>query len=435
MDAHMTQPEKKPLMLSRRFAPLFWCQFFAAFSDNVLKNALVFLILFKLGGTHAAVLITLAGAIFILPFFFMSGLGGELADRFDKAKVAQRLKLTELAVSCLAVAGFGLHSLPILFVALFLFGVISALFGPIKYGILPDHLARSELPAGNALIEGATFMAILLGTIVGGLAAKDGGDPGQFAALMIVFSLACWGASLLIPPTGEAAPSLAVSVNILASTAALIRHVRAERRLWWGALVVSWFWLDGALVLSLLPPLVKGVLGGVEEVVTIFLAVFTIAIAIGSGLAAVIARGRLILWPTLLGAVLLGAFALDLGLATHGVVATAPLEVAQALRSPFAWRIALDLAGLAVAGGLYVVPVFAAVQAWAGADHRARVVASVNVLNSGFMVGGAIVLALLQAAGLGTGLLLALLGAANLAVAALIARTLPKPTDTGIRLA
>ena len=425
----------KSLMRSRRFAPLFWCQFFAAFSDNVLKNALVFLILFKLGGAHAEVLITLAGAIFIAPFFFMSGLGGELADRFDKAKVAQRLKLIEIAVSCLAVAGFALHSLPVLFVALFLFGVIAALFGPIKYGILPDHLARSELPAGNALIEGATFMAILLGTIVGGLAAKDGGDPGQFAALMILFSLLCFGASLMIPPTGEAAPALAVSRNIFASTAALIRDVRADRRLWWGAIVVSWFWLDGALVLSLLPPLIKGTLGGIEEVVTLYLAVFTVAIALGSGLAAVLARGRLILWPTLVGAVLIGGFAIDLALATRGVVAAAPISVAQAASSPFAWRIGVDLAGLAIAGGLYVVPVFAAVQAWAGADRRARVVASVNVLNAGFMVGGAIVLALLQAAALGTATLFALIGVANLVVAGLIARTMPKRPDTVAGLA
>jgi acyl-[acyl-carrier-protein]-phospholipid O-acyltransferase/long-chain-fatty-acid--[acyl-carrier-protein] ligase len=423
----METPSPRPLLLSRRFAPLFWCQFFAAFSDNVLKNALVFLILFKLGGAHAEVLITLAGAVFIAPYFFISALGGELADRFDKAKVAQRLKLTEIAISGIAVAGFAAHSLTVLFVALFLFGVIAALFGPIKYGILPDHLARSELPAGNALIEGATFAAILLGTIVGGLAAKDGGDPGRFAALMLVFSLACWGASLLIPPTGQAAPGLRVSRNIFASTAGLIRQLRADRRrLWWGALVTSWFWLDGALVLSLLPPLIKGTLGGVEEVVTAYLAVFTVAIAAGSALAAVLARGRLILWPTLVGALLIGVFALDLGLATRGVSAVAAIDVGDLASSPIAWRIGVGLAGLAIAGGLYVVPVFAAVQAWAGADRRARVVAAVNVLNAGFMVGGAIVLALLQAAGVGTSSLFAILGAANLAVAAVIGRTMPK---------
>ena len=131
------------LLLTRRFAPLFWCQFFSAFSDNFLKNALVFLLLFKIGGPDAEALITLAAAVFISPYFFLSALGGEFADRHDKAYVAQRLKLAEIGISVIAVAGFALHSVIILFIALFLFGVIGSLFGPIKYGILPDHLARS----------------------------------------------------------------------------------------------------------------------------------------------------------------------------------------------------------------------------------------------------------------------------------------------------
>src|SRR3954451_17547013 len=178
--ACMTDPlpaQSKPLLWSRRFAPLFWCQFFSAFNDNFLKNALVFLILFKIGGSDAEALVTLAGAVFIGPFFLLSGLGGELADRFDKAVVARRLKLAEIGAAGLAVAGFWLHSLPVLFAALFAFGTIAALFGPIKYGILPDHLAREELPAGNALVEAATFLAILLGTVPGGYAARGGGDP------------------------------------------------------------------------------------------------------------------------------------------------------------------------------------------------------------------------------------------------------------------
>src|SRR3974377_104619 len=147
------------LLMTRRFAPLFWCQFFSAFSDNFLKNSLVFLILFHIGGANAESLITLAAAIFISPYFFLSALGGELADRYDKARVAQRVKFAEIGIALIAVLGFVLHSVPVLFVVLFLFGVIASLFGPIKYGILPDHLARSELPAGNALGEGATLIA------------------------------------------------------------------------------------------------------------------------------------------------------------------------------------------------------------------------------------------------------------------------------------
>src|SRR6516162_10048996 len=227
------------LMLSRRFAPLFWTQFFAAFSDNFLKQALIFLVLFKIASSTATVLVTLAPAIFIFPYFFLSAFGGEMADRYDKALVAQRIKFTEIGVSVVAVFGFWLHTagydtaaVTILFLSLFGFGICGALFGPIKYGILPDHLARSELPAANALVEGATFIAILLGTIVGGLAAKDGGDPASFAVLMIVFTAASWGSSLLMPPTGEAAPNLKVRANIAASTIDLLRHVREERRIW-----------------------------------------------------------------------------------------------------------------------------------------------------------------------------------------------------------
>jgi acyl-[acyl-carrier-protein]-phospholipid O-acyltransferase / long-chain-fatty-acid--[acyl-carrier-protein] ligase len=414
------------LMTTRRFAPLFWCQFFSAFGDNFLKNALVFLVLFKLGGPKAEPLITLAAAAFIAPFFLLSGLGGELADRFDKALVAQRLKLAEIGVATIAVAGFWLHSVPILFFALLLFGVIASLFGPIKYGILPDHLARAELPAGNALVEGATFMAILLGTIVGGLAVKGGGDPASFAGLMMVFALLSWGASLKIPPTGEAAPDLRAHLNIFASTGALLRHLRTDKRLWWGAMVVSWFWLVGAVVLSLLPPLVKTVLGGTEEVVTAFLAIFSIAIAVGSGLAAWLAAGRIILLPTLIGAVLLGIFALDLGWATFGAATAAgPAGIADVIASARGWRIMIDLAGLAIAGGLFIVPSFAAVQAWAGADRRARVVAAVNVLNAAFMVGGTLVVAILQQAGMRTAALFLLVGVANLVVAAAITRTMP----------
>jgi acyl-[acyl-carrier-protein]-phospholipid O-acyltransferase / long-chain-fatty-acid--[acyl-carrier-protein] ligase len=414
------------LMTTRRFAPLFWCQFFSAFGDNFLKTALVFLILFQIGGPDSAALITLAGATLIAPFFFLSGLGGELADRYDKAMVAQRLKLAEIAVAALAVAGFAFHSIVLLFVSVGLYGTIASLFGPIKYGILPDHLARAELPAGNALVEGGTFLAILIGTIVAGLAAKNGGDPIHFAWLMMVTSVACWVASRYIPPTGEGAPQLKVNRNIFSSTGTLIKYVRAEPRLWWGALVTSWFWLVGALVMSLLPPLVSQHLGGTEGVVTVFLTIFSVAVAVGSGLAAWLAHGRIILLPTLVGAVLLGLFSLDLGWTTSAIVpATHALGVGEFFSLPYSIRIGVDLGGLAIAGGLFIVPTFSAVQAWAGADHRARVVAAVNVLNAAFMVVGAIILAVLQKFGFGAPILFTLIGAANLVVAVIIGRTMP----------
>jgi acyl-[acyl-carrier-protein]-phospholipid O-acyltransferase/long-chain-fatty-acid--[acyl-carrier-protein] ligase len=416
-----------PLMTSRRFAPLFWCQFFSAFSDNFLKNALAFLIVFHIGGSLADPLTQLAAAVFIAPYFFLSALGGQIADRFDKATIAQRLKLAEIGVALIAVIGFVTHSVPILFVALFGFGVIGSLFGPIKYGILPDLLQRSELPKANALVEGATFLAILLGTIVGGLAAKDGGDPASFAGLMIVFALLCWGSSLLIPKVGSGAPDLVISKNIASSTIELINHLRSDRRLWWGALVTSWFWLVGAVVLALMPTLVKNVLGGNENVVTVYLAIFSVAVAVGSGLAAWLASGRIVILPTLIGAVGLSLFALDLGWATWGLpLRLEQVGVSAVFSSAQGIRMAIDLAGLAISGGLYIVPTFAAVQAWAGADRRARVIAAVNVLNAACMVGGTVVVALLQFAFHLTapGVCL-LVGLCTLVVAVLIGRTMP----------
>jgi acyl-[acyl-carrier-protein]-phospholipid O-acyltransferase/long-chain-fatty-acid--[acyl-carrier-protein] ligase len=417
-----------PLIFSRRFAPLFWCQFFAAFNDNFLKTSLVFLILFGAAVTEAeaAALITLASAVFIAPFFFLSGLAGEIADRHDKARVAQWLKFLEIFVAAVAVSGYARQSIVLMFVALLGFGVIAALFGPVKYGILPDHLAREQLPAANALVEGATFIAILSGTIVAGLAAQSGGAK-TFGILVIGFSIACWLSALRIPPSGEGAPDLKIRSNIAKSTVAMIRHLRADPRLWWGALVTSWFWLVGIVVMSLLPPLIKTIIGGDEGAVTAYLALFSIAIGIGSGLAALIARGRIVLRTTFVGALLLGVFALDLGMVTYGApLARMSLPPDVALLSGLGLRAAIDLFGLAVAGGLFIVPAFAAVQAWSDADRRARTVAAVNVLNAAFMTGATVLVAVLQKLGVPLPMLFIGIGVATFGVAAAIWRTMPK---------
>ncbi len=414
------------LMLKRRFAPLFWAQFFSAFNDNFLKNALVFIILYRLAGSHGEALVTLAGGLFILPFFLLSGIGGQMADRFDKAMMAQRLKLAEIGAAGVAALGFTLHSVPMLFAALFLFGVIAALFGPIKYGILPDHLKREELPAGNALIEGATFIAILLGTIAGGLTAREGGDAAQLSLLIMVFALACWVATLFIPKTGAAAPDLAIDRNILRSTRDLLRDLWADARLWRTGVMVSLFWLIGAVVMALLPALVKNGMGGTEMVVSAYLATFAIAIAVGSGIGSFLSSGRIVLLPVPVAGIVMGLFALDLAWAVSGIVAHQPAQdIGVFFGSSPAWRVGIDLAGLAIAGGIFIVPSFAATQAWAPAEKRARIVAAVNVLSAAFMVAGAAVVALLQAAGLTLSHLFLLIGALTIAASVWIFRTLP----------
>ena len=416
----------RSLMMSRRFAPLFWCQFFSAFNDNVLKNALVFLILFKIGGSGADLLVTVAGALFVAPPLLLSGIGGQLADRYDKALVARRLKLFEIAAAGLSVAGFALSSLPILFAALVLFSAIAALFAPIKYGILPDHLVPEDLPSGNALVEGGTFLAILFGTIVGGQASAGVVDISVYGGIVIGFAVLCWGASAMIPKTSEGAPGLRIDPNIFRSTGHLMRHLWADGRLWRTGLYVSWFWLVGAVVLTLLPTLVKNIFGGSEAAVTVLLAIFSVGIGVGSALASWLAAGRVILLPTPIAGILMGAFAIDLAFVSAGVAPSAGgLGPAAFFARWAAVHAAIDMFGLAVAGGLFVVPVFTAIQVWSDAAQRARTIGAVNVLSSLFMVAGAVAVAVLQALTLGTPLILGLIGLANLIAAALIWVTLP----------
>ena len=379
------------LLATRRFAPLFWTQFFSAFNDNFLKNVLVFVILYHIGGVDGEALVTIAGAVFIAPFFLLSGLGGELADRYDKGTVARRLKLIEVLAAGLSVMGFAMQSVPLLFVALGCFGIIAALFGPVKYGILPDHLATAELPAANALVEGATFIAILAGTVIGALATQDGGNIAGFASLMMACAVACYGAAWFIPHTGAAAPGLAINPNIFASTWGLIHELRADRRLMITGLMTSVFWLIGAVVLSLLPPLVKNLLGGAEAVVSTYLAIFAVSIALGSGLGSFLSAGRIVLLPAPI------AMGLNLPASALG---TSQLPIAEFFAQPVAWRVGYDLAFMAIAGGVFIVPTFSAAQSWALEDRRARIIAGFNVLNAAFMFLGAVVIGGLQKAGM-----------------------------------
>lgn len=413
------------LLRSRRFAPLFACQMFAAFNDNFIKNALVILLLFKLGGDSGPLLVTLAGGLFILPFFALSALGGQLADRYDKARVARWTKFGEIGVALIASAGFVLPSAVLLFVALFLTGVLSALFGPVKYGILPDHLKREELVSGNALIETATFIAILIGTLGGGVMVAEA-SPYAVAGVTIAVSVAAFLFSLMIPPTGESAPNLAIDRNVFRSAVTLLRDLRREPRQWTVAIAVSCFWLTGGVILALVPQLVKTSIGGAESVVTLFLVVFTVGIALGSLLAARLSQGRALLALTPIAGVGVGLFALDLAVATYGMVPADPLiPWTDFLRSAADLRVIVDLLGMATCGGLFVVPVFAFLQGEADEDKRARVIAANNVLNAAYMTAGAVALIGLQAAGLSTATLIGILGVLALVASPLIGRALP----------
>ncbi len=336
----------KALITSRRFAPLFWCQFLSALNDNFVKNALVILILFKIGSESGGALVALAGAVLVAPFFILSGIGGELADRYDKAVVAEKLKRAEIPVAMIAALGFVLQSVPLLFVALGLYGVIAALFGPIKYGILPALLEPKELPAGNAFVESATFAAILIGTIGGGMAASDSNGVWVLAGLVVGLAVLCWFSASLIPKMGAAAPGLAIDFNPWTSTKSLLTHLRSDRRLWVGGLITSWFWLVGTVVLSLLPVLIKDIIGGGESVAILALVVFTIGIAIGSAGAARASRTRPNLALVPIGALLMGCFALDLAWTASGLVKSPEvLTVGGLLASVTGWRILIDLDG------------------------------------------------------------------------------------------
>jgi acyl-[acyl-carrier-protein]-phospholipid O-acyltransferase / long-chain-fatty-acid--[acyl-carrier-protein] ligase len=416
------------LMRSRRFAPLFWCQFFSAFNDNFVRQILVIMLLFRFGGGDVGTKVSLAIAIFVLPSIVLSALGGEIADANDKAMVARRLKFAEIFVQMIAAAGFVLVSSLLLYLALFGLGVISALFGPIKYGILPDHLRRDELVTGNALVEGATFAAIILGLVAGGYAVQEGRSALSVVVQLVVVALACWGASLFIPSTRKGAPDLKPNPNLLGSTREILRELKRDDRQWTGAAAVSWFWLVGAVALSLIPVAIKSRIGAGIGVETAINALFAVGIGIGSILAAVIARGRFLLKPAPYLLVVLAALFVDVGLTTGALPeATNQVDLEAFFTSAPGLHVALAVMAISAVAGLFVVPIFAAVQAWAGEDRRARVIGAVNTLNSIYMVVGSLATSvLLKFAGFDEPQALVALGVFNIFAAVYVYFRVPK---------
>jgi acyl-[acyl-carrier-protein]-phospholipid O-acyltransferase/long-chain-fatty-acid--[acyl-carrier-protein] ligase len=413
------------LITSRQFAPLFWTQFLSAFNDNFLKNTLVFLIIYQMASAGGA-LVALAGGIFIAPFLLLSAIGGELADKHDKAVIAERLKRAEIPVAALAVLGIALSSIPVLLLALFGFGVISALFGPIKYGILPDQLERAELPIANAWIEGGTFIAILAGTIAAAVSFSEGGNVWVFGTLMMGLSVLCWLAARMIPKTGAKAPDLVVDRNVLRSSQRLVSELRADQRVWRASLMNGWFWFVGAFVMTMLPLMVTDILGGSEIVVPAYLAIFAVSIAIGSAIAGWMSAGRVVLLPAPVGTAIVALFGLDLAWNLWGLTSAGHAEtISGFFAGPNTIRVAIDLAGMAIGGAFLAVPTFAAMQSWADETRRARVIGAANILSALFIVGGLGIVALLQAIGMSVPAIILGLSVINLGVAWLMLVTLP----------
>ena len=416
------------LMRARRFAPLFWCQFLSAFNDNFVRQMLALLILFQFGGGDAGAKIQLAVALFVLPSIPLSAIGGEIADAHDKAAIARKLKFAEIFVQAIAAVGFVMSSLTLLYLALFGLGCIAALFGPIKYGILPDHLRKDELVSGNALVEGATFAAIICGLVFGGYAAAHGRSAVSVVLQLAVVALACYATSRWIPASGVGAPGLRVKYNPFTATRDILRELRANDKQWVGCLAVSWFWTVGALTLSLAPVIIKARIGGGIEVETAVNLLFAVGVAAGSLLAAQLSHGRIRLGGAPYMLLVMGALGIDLGLATHAMApAQAEIGLGDFFTSFAGVRIALEILIYSGAAGLFVVPIFSAVQAWSSVDRRARVIGANNTLNSVFMVVGTLTTSiLLKLTGMDESSALAWLGGLNLLAAIYVWRRLPR---------
>ncbi len=327
-----------------------------------------------------------------LPLFFLfSATAGLLADKLEKRRLIIIIKAAEIVFMAVAVAGFTSGDVVLLMTVLFLMGVHSTFFGPIKYGILPAHLAPDELLAGNALIEAGTFLAILVGTIIGGVFILT--VHGIALVSLGLLAVAACGllAALFIPPALPPAPELRVRFNIIADTAAMLRYARSHRDLFWAMLANSWFWLVGATFLSQFPALAKDVIGADENVVTLFLTAFTVGIALGSLLCNKLLAGTITMRFVPIAALGISMFTVDLYFASAAIpTAGALLGVGDFLAQFAGWRIVGDLVLIAVCGGVFIVPLYTFLQARSEASHRSRVIAANNIWNALFMVVAAI---------------------------------------------
>lgn len=386
----MKQETQFSLLRERRFAPFFWTQFLGAFNDNVYKNALVIMFAFQVASLSAQdvnALINLSAAIFILPFFLFSATSGQIADKYEKSRLIRYTVLLEVGLMILGSAGFYLGSLGLLMFTLFLGGVQSALFGPVKYAYLPQHLKSEELVGGNGLVEMGTFVAILLGTVLGGILIGVANWGKTLVSIAIVSTaLIAYAVSRRIPVTPAPDPQLAIRWNPVTATRDNLRFARHNRTVFLSILGISWFWFYGATFLSQFPNFAKEVLGGDESVVTLLLALFSIGIGTGSLLCERMSGRGLELGLVPLGSIGLTLFAIDLYFASRGFAQPSTLEWTAFIARAEAWRVVLDLVLIGVFGGFYTVPLYALIQARSDPTHRSRIIAGNNILNALFMV-------------------------------------------------
>jgi 1-acyl-sn-glycerol-3-phosphate acyltransferase len=425
--APMSQSQFR-LLTQRRFLPFFGAQALGAFNDNVYKNVLVILATY-----HAAsyttlepeLLTNIAGGLFILPYVLFSGIAGQLADRFDKARILKIVKASEIVIMAVASIGFATQSIEVLLGALFMMGMHSTFFAPAKYGLLPEVLHDSELVGGNAWVEMGTFLAILLGTLAAGLLAEHGAIDRIITTLLFI-AIVGFLCSLAIPRLSPAAPSLRIDWRPWTSTWDNIRAARESRAVFLSILGISWFWFYGAVVLAQLPLYSKNVIGGSEEVVTLLLVIFSLGVGIGSLLCERLSGHKVEIGLVPFGSIGLTAFAVDLYFATPTAPSSAALSAAQFAAQPGAWRILMDLGLIGVFGGFFIVPLYALVQQRSRREVMSRVIGANSIMNAVFMVAAAALAAFGLSQGLTIPQLLLATGILNAFVAVYIYGLVPE---------
>ncbi|MBB5018559.1 hypothetical protein HNQ59_001848 [Chitinivorax tropicus] len=387
------------LMKTQRFLPLFVTQFFGAFNDNLLKNAVIVLISFhgmRLFGLAPELTIQLTAALFILPFFFFSATSGQLCEKYDKALVARFVKQMEIAIMMIAALGFFLESGAILMSTIFLMGVHSTLFGPLKYSVLPQYLRDEELVGGNGLIEMGTFVSIILGQVAGTVLIDEFHSRTAIVGALMLCAVVGYLAARQMPPAPSAISDLRVDFNFVRQTFAIIGHAKQNRAVWLSLLGISWFWFLGAIYLSKLPTYASEVLGGKASVYTLLMTLFSLGVGLGSVLCEKLSGRKVELGLVPFGSIGLCLFGIDLYFATPAK-ALSPMGWLEFVSDASHWRLMADFTLIGIFGGFYIVPLYALIQSRSEPTFRSRAIAANNILNSLFMVVSALFAGVLAA--------------------------------------